>query len=190
MHGLSEVLTAALTGNVANSKKESGRFCDTATVAAAIAAAVSERHRLLLPSYHLYYHAAPEYRRCWPDAATHTSASSRRPAATHTSATSNRPPIHAKITGAALAAAFAAKNDDGPSPTANLTLAEKEAAVIEAIRECLGAGLSAAQTHLLRARCLWQRVRCARANVADAAAARALLLLLVGWVAAVAPRAF
>jgi hypothetical protein len=49
-------------------------------------------------------------------------------------------PIHAKITGAALAAAFAAKNDDGPSPTANLTLAEKEAAVIEAIRECLDAG--------------------------------------------------
>ena len=50
------------------------------------------------------------------------------------------PPV-AKITGAALAAAFAAKND-GTEPKQELTLPEKEDAVVEAIRSVIDAGIA------------------------------------------------
>ena len=49
-------------------------------------------------------------------------------------------PVHAKITAAALAAAFASKENKTSSSSANLTLAQKEGAVIEAIRDGLDAG--------------------------------------------------
>lgn len=53
--------------------------------------------------------------------------------------------VQAKFVGAALAAAFAAKNDDKSSsmvPSVELSLEEKEDRVIEAIREGLEAGVT------------------------------------------------
>ena len=60
------------------------------------------------------------------------------PQARLTAPSSRAPPISAKITGAALAAAFAAKNSKGLKT--ELTLDEKEAKVIDAIRETISAG--------------------------------------------------
>ena len=61
-----------------------------------------------------------------------------------------RAAVQAKITGAALAAAFAAKNEDGP-PAKELSLAEKEELVIQTIRDGLEAGSDAAPKRVFEA---------------------------------------